>query len=134
MLLFKHLCFIRLLKKAPPRLLPEVLESLEKHLQELTQRYGVLKLKLVWKTTHVCLLNYVHYIFHFPKLICFSSKFTLEKLDVKAFGEDGYGAKANKVLATVKGKDFRHEKTKRKRGTYRGGEITLASNSFKYDD
>lgn len=53
---------------------------------------------------------------------------------IKQFGEEGYGAKANKVLATVKGKDFRHEKTKRKRGNYRGGSITLASNSFKYDD
>ena len=54
--------------------------------------------------------------------------------DVKQFGEDGYGAKANKVLIAVKGKDFRHEKTKKKRGSYRGGEITLASNSFKYED
>ena len=54
--------------------------------------------------------------------------------DVNQFGEEGYGAKANKVLATVRGKDFRHEKTKRKRGTYTGGNITLASNSFKYDD
>lgn len=55
-------------------------------------------------------------------------------LDVNQFGEEGYGAKANKVLSTVRGKDFRHEKTKRKRGTYTGGNITLASNSFKYDD
>jgi hypothetical protein len=38
------------------------------------------------------------------------------------------------VLSTVRGKDFRHEKTKRKRGTYTGGNITMASNSFKYDD
>eukprot|EP00599_Poterioochromonas_sp_BG-1_P010791 CAMPEP_0173155078 /NCGR_PEP_ID=MMETSP1105-20130129/13879_1 /TAXON_ID=2985 /ORGANISM="Ochromonas sp., Strain BG-1" /LENGTH=175 /DNA_ID=CAMNT_0014071411 /DNA_START=26 /DNA_END=553 /DNA_ORIENTATION=- len=53
---------------------------------------------------------------------------------VKTFGADGYGAKANKVLATVKGKDFRHEKTKRKRSTYRGGQISLESKSFKYDD
>lgn len=55
-------------------------------------------------------------------------------IDVQAFGEAGYGAKANKVLATVKGKDFRHEKTKRKRSTYRGGQITMQSNSFKYAD
>ncbi len=53
---------------------------------------------------------------------------------MKQFGNDGYGAKANKVLATVKGKDFRHEKTKRKRSTYRGGSITLESNSYKYTD
>jgi len=50
------------------------------------------------------------------------------------FGGGGWGAKANDVLARVKGKDFRHEKTKKKRGSYRGGEITMASNSFKYDD
>jgi hypothetical protein len=53
---------------------------------------------------------------------------------VKQFGNDGYGAKASEVLITVKGKDFRHEKTKRKRGSYRGGAITLESNSFKYSD
>jgi hypothetical protein len=53
---------------------------------------------------------------------------------VKAFGDDGYGAKASAVLMQVRGKDFRHEKTKKKRGSYRGGEITLASNSFKYND
>jgi len=55
-------------------------------------------------------------------------------IDVKQFGDDGYGAKANKVLSSVRGKDFRHEKTKRKRGTYRGGSISMESNSFKYDD
>ena len=55
-------------------------------------------------------------------------------IDMFAFGNDGYGAKASEKLMTVRGKDFRHEKTKKKRGSYRGGEITLASNSFKYDD
>ena len=58
----------------------------------------------------------------------------ISDLDAKQFGDEGYGAKANKVLSTVKGKDFRHEKTKRKRGNYRCGGITLESNSFKYDD
>ena len=53
--------------------------------------------------------------------------------DEKQFGEDGYGAKASKVLVAVRGKDFRHEKTKKKRGSYRGGTITLGSNSFKYE-
>lgn len=52
--------------------------------------------------------------------------------DEKAFGEDGYGAKASAKLMQVRGKDFRHEKTKKKRGAYRGGTITLNSNSFKY--
>ena len=34
----------------------------------------------------------------------------------------------------VRGKDFRHEKTKKKRGSYRGGSISLDSFSFKYSD
>ncbi len=34
----------------------------------------------------------------------------------------------------VRGKDFRHEKTKKKRGTYKGGLIESAAvNSFKFD-
>ena len=50
------------------------------------------------------------------------------------FGEDGYGAKANAKLRLVRGKDFRHEKTKRKRGTYRGGTIdTSGGKSFKFN-
>ena len=49
------------------------------------------------------------------------------------FGEGGYGAKASAVLRTVRGKDFRHEKTKRKRGTYRGGIIDMSGGkSFKF--
>ncbi len=50
------------------------------------------------------------------------------------FGEGGYGAKANEKLRTVVGKDFRHEKTKRKRGTYRGGIIDTTPGSFKFKD
>ena len=50
-----------------------------------------------------------------------------------AFGENGYGAKASAKFVAVRGKDFRHEKTKAKRGTFRGvGQITGASNSYKY--
>jgi hypothetical protein len=49
------------------------------------------------------------------------------------FGADGYGAKANAKLITTQGKSFRHEKTKKKRGSYRGGPIDMGSNSFKYD-
>ena len=33
----------------------------------------------------------------------------------------------------VRGKDFRHEKTKKKRGTYRGGQIDHSVNSFKFE-
>jgi len=45
---------------------------------------------------------------------------------------DTWGEKANDVLKTVSGKDFRSEKTKKKRGSYRGGTIELGVNSFKF--
>ena len=39
------------------------------------------------------------------------------------------------VAGQVRGKDFRHEKTKKKRGSYRGGLIDSAGvNSFKFED
>lgn len=48
--------------------------------------------------------------------------------------EYGYGAKAQEVLGQVKGRDFRHEKTKKKRGSYRGGVIDFQSHSIKFND
>ena len=62
---------------------------------------------------------------------------TIEKEELKdnsfkAF--DSWGAKANQDLIVTKGKSFRHEKTKKKRGSYRGGEINVGVNSFKFDD
>ena len=54
---------------------------------------------------------------------------------VGTFGAAGWGARANDVLSKVRGKDFRHEKTKKKRGSYRGGAIELgAVNSIKLGD
>ncbi|CAA0843029.1 Unknown protein [Striga hermonthica] len=47
--------------------------------------------------------------------------------------ETGYGAKAQEVLGQVKGRGFRHEKTKKKRGSYRGGQIDLQSHSIKFN-
>jgi len=47
---------------------------------------------------------------------------------------DEYGRRASDALIKVRGKDFRHEKTKKKRGSYRGGPITTAVNSFQFDD
>lgn len=46
--------------------------------------------------------------------------------------ENGYGARAQEVLGRVKGKDFQHEKTKKKRGSYTGGMIDLQSHSIKF--
>jgi len=33
----------------------------------------------------------------------------------------------------LQGKSFRHEKTKKKRGSYRGGSINTGVNSIKFD-
>lgn len=50
------------------------------------------------------------------------------------FGAAGWGFKAQQVLGKVRGKDFRHEKTKKKRGSYRGGAIDpSAVCSYKFD-
>ncbi|EXB55437.1 hypothetical protein L484_005570 [Morus notabilis] len=51
----------------------------------------------------------------------------------KGGAEIGYGAKAQEVLGQVRGRDFRHEKTKKKRGSYRGGQIDLQSHSIKFN-
>ncbi|XP_011650932.1 nucleolar and coiled-body phosphoprotein 1 isoform X3 [Cucumis sativus] len=51
----------------------------------------------------------------------------------KGGAESGYGAKAQEVLGQVKGRGFRHEKTKKKRGSYRGGVIDLQSHSVKFN-
>jgi hypothetical protein len=46
----------------------------------------------------------------------------------------GWGFKAQQVLGQVRGKDFRHEKTKKKRGSYRGGNIDpSATFSYKFE-
>ena len=50
------------------------------------------------------------------------------------FGDEGWGAGASAILLQTRGKDFRHEKTKKKRGTYRGGKIdSMSTRSIKYD-
>jgi hypothetical protein len=46
----------------------------------------------------------------------------------------GWGAKANNTLIQVKGKGFRHEKTKKKRGSYRGGALPMEPQSLKFAD
>jgi hypothetical protein len=39
---------------------------------------------------------------------------------------DDYGAKANLDLIVTRGDGFRKEKNKKKRGSYRGGDITVS--------
>jgi len=45
---------------------------------------------------------------------------------------DDWGHKANIELGAVRGKDFRTKKTKKKKGSYRGGSIDMAVNSRKF--
>ncbi|CAM6048566.1 unnamed protein product [Sphagnum compactum] len=70
-----------------------------------------------------------------------ASKDTVQLLDprlsdnsywAKSGAEDGWGAKAQEVLGQVRGKNFRHEKTKKKRGSYKGGVIDHQSHSIKF--
>jgi len=50
----------------------------------------------------------------------------------EAKGGDEYGKKAASDLIKVRGKDFRHAKTKKKKGTYKGGIIDMGVNSIKF--
>ncbi|GMM55009.1 Srp40 protein [Maudiozyma humilis] len=45
-----------------------------------------------------------------------------------------WGELANEKLGRVRGKDFTKGKNKMKRGGYRGGTITMASGSYKFQD
>ena len=68
-----------------------------------------------------------------PELATISLAYCEAVTDEGTFGESGWGGKASKVLLQTKGKGFRHEKTKKKRGTYKGGLIDDTEvNSFKF--
>lgn len=45
-----------------------------------------------------------------------------------------YGHKAHQDLIVTRGKGFRKEKDKKKRGSYRGGQIDFQSHSIKFED
>lgn len=59
-------------------------------------------------------------------------KLLLNPLQKNARGS--FGEKANNVLKFTKGKSFRHEKTKKKRGNYKGGAIDMSVNSIKFEE
>ncbi|KAI8901100.1 SRP40, C-terminal domain-containing protein, partial [Globomyces pollinis-pini] len=52
----------------------------------------------------------------------------------KGGAEGSYGHKAHMDLIVTRGKGFRKEKDKKKRGSYRGGRIDFESHSFKFDN
>lgn len=50
----------------------------------------------------------------------------------KGGAEQSYGFKAHQDLIVTRGKGFRNEKNKKKRGSYRGGAIDTQSYSIKF--
>jgi len=57
----------------------------------------------------------------------------LQNNDFTAKGGDDWGKKAWNELKVVKGKDFRHAKTKRKKGYRPGGQLDMGVNSVKFE-
>jgi hypothetical protein len=52
----------------------------------------------------------------------------------KGGAEGSYGHKAHNDLIVTRGKGFRKEKDKKKRGSYKGGRIDFESHSIKFSD
>jgi hypothetical protein len=62
--------------------------------------------------------------------------FSNSKLADNSFGSKGetWGGEANRILGAVKGDKFRSEKTKKKRGSYKGHGINMSINSVPLSD
>lgn len=58
-----------------------------------------------------------------------------ERLKSNAYnpGADPFGMKAHQDLVVTRGKGFRTEKTKKKKGSYRGGAIDTGVHSVKFN-
>ncbi|CAK9290417.1 unnamed protein product [Gordionus sp. m RMFG-2023] len=54
--------------------------------------------------------------------------------EAKKGAANSWGEKANDVLKFTKGKGFKHEKNKKKRGSYAGGIISMSVNSVRFSD
>jgi hypothetical protein len=54
--------------------------------------------------------------------------------EAKAGAKGSWGEKANDLLKHTQGRSFRHEKTKKKRGSYKGGAIDTGVYSIKFDE
>ncbi len=77
----------------------------------------------------------------FRRVISENVEFTDERLRDMSYAAKGgagdWGAKASADLIVTRGKGFTKEKNKKKRGSYRGGEIDANSShsiKFTYDD
>lgn len=60
-------------------------------------------------------------------------RFANNSFEAKKNSHGSWGDKANKDLKFTQGKSFRHEKTKKKRGSYKGGAVDMGVNSIKFD-
>uniref|UniRef100_A0A023G9D4 Putative nucleolar and coiled-body phosphoprotein 1 n=1 Tax=Amblyomma triste TaxID=251400 RepID=A0A023G9D4_AMBTT len=69
-----------------------------------------------------------------PEQVNIDPKLRDNSFEAKAGARGSWGEKAYSVLKNVKGRDFRHEKTKKKRGTYSGGSIDTGVNSIRFDE
>ncbi|EJF66167.1 SRP40, C-terminal domain-containing protein [Dichomitus squalens] len=56
------------------------------------------------------------------------------RFEARGAAESDYGARASRDLMVTRGAGFRKEKNKKKRGSYKGGEITMQSYSIKFTD
>merc|ERR1711962_1893689 len=65
--------------------------------------------------------------------IIVNDKLADNSFEAKLAAEGDWGEKANNVLKHTKGKSFRHEKTKKKRGSYIGGNINMGVNSIAFE-
>ncbi|KAJ7633047.1 SRP40, C-terminal domain-containing protein, partial [Roridomyces roridus] len=54
------------------------------------------------------------------------------RYQMKSGPTNDYGQRAHNDLIVTRGAGFRKEKNKKKRGSYRGGEITMESHSIKF--
>ncbi|KAG9318627.1 hypothetical protein JVU11DRAFT_720 [Chiua virens] len=53
--------------------------------------------------------------------------------EARGGASNDYGERAHRDLIVTRGAGFRKEKNKKKRGSYRGGEITMENHSIKFD-
>ncbi|KZT09766.1 uncharacterized protein LAESUDRAFT_646438, partial [Laetiporus sulphureus 93-53] len=54
------------------------------------------------------------------------------RYEARGAGANDYGERAARDLIVTRGAGFRKEKNKKKRGSYRGGDITMQSYSIKF--
>jgi hypothetical protein len=71
----------------------------------------------------------------FSRVDAASVEFSHESLKNNSFSaaSHAYGLQAHQDLIVTKGKGFRKEKDKKKRGSYRGGSIDFQTRSFKFE-